>query len=197
MLSQIVRPLVRTQIKLLANTRATRSTLIATIVQWLGYLGVQATVSKLNALSGQIHVTLSVGKPDACDITDWEQILRNLQESEQSSHTPIPYAEMTAKQQTQLQRLLAHLIQVSATTNNFVNWDTLYPQLQALGFDEELLFGIKSALKVPQSLDQLLEKLDPKIAELALHQAVSIALLDQHVTPQEEETLTALLKVME
>ena len=198
MLSQIVRPLVRTQIKLLANTRATRSTLIATIAQWLGYLGVQAQVTKLNALSGQIDVALTIGKPEGCDPKDWQQILQNLQQSEQGSHTPkLQYAEMTAKQQTQLQRLLAHLIQVGAPTNNPVNWDTLYPQIQTLALDEELLHGIKSALKVPQPLDHLLEGLDPNVAELALHQAVSIALLDQHVTPQEDNTLNALLKVME
>jgi len=197
-LSQIVRPLVRTQLRLLASTQATRSTLISTMAQWLGYLGVQAQVTQLKAHSGQIHVTLTVGKPDACDPHDWQQILHNLQENEASSHTPqLKYAELNSKQQGQIQRLLAHLIQVGATTANPIDWNTLYPQLQALELDEALLIGINSALKVPQSLDLLLEGLAPHIAEFALHQAVNIALLDKHITSQEDSTLTALLKVME
>lgn len=197
MLSQIVRPLVRTQIRLLANTQATRSTLISTIAQWLGYLGVQAQVSQLDALSGQIHVALTVGKPDACDPSDWQQILHNLQKSKQSSHNfELRYAEMTPKQQSELQRLLACLIQVGATDNS-VNWDTLYPQLQALELEEELLLGIKSALKVPQSQERVLDRLDPDVAAFALPKAVRIALLDRHVTSQEDSTLTALLRAME
>ena len=47
MLSQIVRPMVRTQIRLLANSQATHTTLVKTITQWLGFLGVQATVTQL------------------------------------------------------------------------------------------------------------------------------------------------------
>jgi hypothetical protein len=38
MLSKIVRPMVRTQIRLLANCQATRPTLIETISQWLSFL---------------------------------------------------------------------------------------------------------------------------------------------------------------
>lgn len=197
MLSQIVRPLVRTQIRLLANTQATRSTLISTISQWLGYLGVQTQVSQLNTLSGQIHVALTVGKPDACDASDWQQILHNLQESEKSPYGfELQYVELTPQQQSELQRLLAYFIQVGASDNP-VNWDTLYPQLQALELDEELLLGIKSALKVPQSLNNVLARLDPDVAAIALPKALSIALLDRRVTPQEDSTLTALLKAME
>lgn len=197
MLSQIVRPLVRTQIRLLANTQATRSTLISTIAQWLGYLGVQAQVSQVNALSGQIQVALTVGKPDACDPSDWQQILSNLQKSEQNPHKfELQYAQMTPQQQSEIQRLLAYLIQAGATDNP-IKWESLYPQLQALELDEELLLGIKSALKVPQSAERVLERLDSDVAALALSKAVSIALLDRRITPQEDSTLTALLKAME
>ncbi len=196
MLSQIVRPLVRTQIRLLANTQATRSTLISTIAQWLGYLGVQAQVTSLSASSGQIQVSLTVGKPESCESSDWQQILHNLNdpsESCQSSETT--YAQMTPKQQSKLQRLLAYLIQVGDPDNK-VNWDTLYPQLKTLNFDEDLLNGIKSALKVPQSLDPLLEGLDADVAALALPKAVSIALLDRRVNAKEDSTLTALLSAI-
>ncbi|MBD1809969.1 hypothetical protein H6F98_31640 [Microcoleus sp. FACHB-SPT15] len=196
MLSQIVRPLVRTQIRLLANTQATRSTLISTIAQWLGYLGVHAQVTSLSANSGQIQVSLTVGKPESCDSSDWQQILHNLNEpSESSQSSETTYAQMTPKQQSKLQRLLAYLIQVGDPDNK-VNWDTLYPQLKTLNLDEDLLNGIKSALKVPQSLDQLLEGLDPDVAALALPKAVSIALLDRRVNAKEDSTLTALLSAM-
>ena len=47
MLSQIVRPLVQTQIKLLANSQGTQATLIETIVRWLSYLGIRAQVNTL------------------------------------------------------------------------------------------------------------------------------------------------------
>jgi len=196
MLSQIVRPLVRTQIRLLANTQATRSTLISTIAQWLGYLGVQAQVTSLSASSGQIQVSLTVGKPESCESSDWQQILHNLNDaSESSQSSETTYAQMTLKQQSKLQRLLAYLIQVGDPDNK-VNWDTLYPQLKILNLDEDLLKGIKSALKVPQSLDQLLEGLDPDVAALALPKAVSIALLDRRVNAKEDSTLTALLSAM-
>jgi len=196
MLSQIVRPLVRTQIRLLANTQATRSTLISTIAQWLGYLGVQAQVTSLSASSGQIQVSLTVGKPESCESSDWQQILHNLNDpSESSQSSETTYAQMTPKQQSKLQRLLAYLIQVGDPDNK-VNWDTLYPQLKILNLDEDLLNGIKSALKVPQSLDPLLEGLDPDVAALALPKAVSIALLDRRVNAKEDSTLTALLSAM-
>lgn len=196
MLSQIVRPLVRTQVRLLANTQATRSTLVSTIAQWLGYLGVRAQVTSLSANSGQIQVSLTVGKPESCDPTDWQQILNNLNEHGGSVRpSEMTYAQMSHKQQSKLQRLLAYLIQVGEPDNN-VNWDTLYPQLKALDLDEDLLNGIKSALRVPQSLEQLLEGLDPDVAALALPKAVSIALLDRRVNAKEDSTLSALLSAM-
>jgi hypothetical protein len=59
-----------------------------------------------------------------------------------------------------------------------------------------MLLGIKSALKVPQSLDRLVEGLEPDLVAIALPQAVSIALLDRQVNAGEDDALTALLKVM-
>ncbi|MGQ4650723.1 hypothetical protein [Lyngbya aestuarii] len=196
MLSQIVRPLVRTQIRLLANSQATRSTLISTITQWLSYLGVYAVVTQLNASSNKIQVSLTVGKPDSCDSSDWQQILNNLERnSETSCASKLSYEEMTPKQQSKLQRLLAYIIQVG-DPENAVNWDILYPQLRSIDLDEYMLAGIKSALKVPQSLDQLIEGIDPDLAAIALPFAVSIAFLDRRVNPHEDRTLTALFNAM-
>ncbi len=196
MLSQIVRPLVRTQIRLLAHTQATRSTLISTIAQWLGYLGVQAQVTQLKVNKNQIQVSLTVGQPESCDASDWQRILNNLNQNPETPLVPEPtYTSLTPKQQSKLQRLLAHLIRVGAP-DQAINWDSLYPQLQALDLDEEMLLGIKSALKVPQPLNQVVEELDPDVAAIALPQAVKIALLDRRVNPHEDSTLTALLNAM-
>ena len=50
MLSQIVRPMVNTQIRLLAKSKATKITLIKTIAKWLSFLGVEAQVTQLKTV---------------------------------------------------------------------------------------------------------------------------------------------------
>ncbi|MGJ3253639.1 MAG: hypothetical protein ACFE0J_21260 [Elainellaceae cyanobacterium] len=195
MLSQIVRPMVRTQIRLLANSQATRSTLITTIAQWLGFLGVHAKVHHLDAVSDQIQVSITVGKPEACDGRDWEQILKNLKHGKPDGLIPNAPSQVTQQQQMKLQRLLAYVIQVG-DPDSAPDWETLHPQLQVLGFDEPMILGIKSALKVPQSLDRLMEDIDPDVAAIALSKAVSIALLDRQVNSSEDHALSALLKAM-
>jgi hypothetical protein len=196
MLSQIVRPMVRTQVQLLANCQATRSTLVSTIAQWLGFLGVRAQVTHLDAGSGKIHIALTVDKPEACDLRDWQSILQKLEQNDsiEDSAQPLP-VQMTEQQQMKLQRLLAYLIQVG-DPDKPVDWDALYPQLQNLGLSEPMLLGVRSALKVPQSLDRLMEGLDPDVAAIALPKAVSIALLDRQVNPHEDHALTTLLQAM-
>jgi hypothetical protein len=196
MLTQIVRPMVRTQIRLLANSHATRATLVSTIAQWLSFLGVRAQVTYLDAASDQIQVSITVGKPEACDLQDWQQILRNLQQSRDKEGTPeVAITAMTPQQQSKLQRLLAYIIQVG-DPDTPAHWDALYPQLQSLGFDESMLLGIRAALKVPQSLDHLVEGLDSDVAAIALPKAVSIALLDRKVNFSEDRALSALLEAM-
>ena len=199
MLSQIVRPMVRTQIRLLANSQATHSTLVDTISQWLGFLGVQAHVTHLTADSNQIHVSLTVNKPEACDTVDWKQILEKLNQAQKqvqaSSQAETLTSHFTPQQARQFQRLLAYVIQVGAP-DQARNWADLQPELQNMGFDEETLLGIRSALKVPQSLPLLMEELDPDVAAVALPKAVSIALLDRQVNPHEDQALDALLQAM-
>jgi hypothetical protein len=85
MLSQIVRPLVQPQIRLLAKSQTARSDLIEIIICWLGYLGVRAQVQHLETCSEQIKITLTVGQPDSCKRGDWRKILDNLAQS--SSHS--------------------------------------------------------------------------------------------------------------
>jgi hypothetical protein len=196
MLSQIVRPMVRTQIRLLANSRATRSTLVSTIAQWLGFLGVQAQVTQLDAASDRISVSITVGKPEACDPHDWAQILQNLRSATADRNsTPELSLLTTQQQQSKLQRLLAYVIQ-AGHPNGLASWEVLYPQLKNLGFDDTTLLGIKSALKIPQSLDQLMDGLDADVAAIALPKAVSIALLDRQVNASEDKALSALLDAM-
>ncbi|UBF25307.1 hypothetical protein K9N68_27435 [Kovacikia minuta CCNUW1] len=196
MLSQIVRPMVQTQLRLLANSRATRSTLISTVAQWLSFLGVRAQVTELDAGAGKIRIALTVDKPEAADPRDWQQILYNLQQSETEAELlSTSAANFTPQQQSKMQRLLAYLIQIGEPGHS-VDWNTLYPQLQALGLDEPTLLGIRSALKVPQSLDDLIEGLDSDVAAVALPKAVSIAMLDKRVNSSEDQALTTLLKAM-
>lgn len=196
MLSHIVRPMVQTQIRLLANSRATRPTLVSTVSQWLGFLGVRAQVTQLNAGAGKIQISLTVEKPEACDARDWQQILCKLNqgatEEDIVSTDPVSF---NPQQQSRMQRLLAYLIQVG-NPEKTPEWDTVYPQLQAIGLDEPTLLGIRSALKVPQSLEDLVEDLDAEVAALALPKAVSIAMLDNRVNPSEDQALTTLLKAM-
>jgi hypothetical protein len=190
MLSQLVSPMVRTQIRLLANSQATRSTLMTTIAQWLGFLGVQAQVTHLDTVTNQIQVSLTVGKPTACEAHDWQKILTNL---DQGKAIAPPPSVMTEQQERKLQRLLAYMIQAGEPD---ANWEVLAPQLQRLGFEEEMLLGIKAALKIPQSLEILMEGLDPDVAAIALSKAVGIALLDRQVNSREDSALSALLKAM-
>jgi len=197
MLSQIVRPMVQTQVRLLANSRATHSTLISTVAQWLGFLGVQAKVTDLNAESDKIQITLTVGKPEACDPQDWQQILSNLRSSSPAS-TPMLQGNGTAlgrHQDSRVQRLLAYLIQVG-NPGERSPWETLQPQLTAMGFDEETMLGVRAALKVPQCLDDLVDGLDADAAAIALPKAVSLAMMDRQVNPSENQALTALLQAM-
>ncbi|HEY9636955.1 MAG TPA: hypothetical protein V6D14_26375 [Coleofasciculaceae cyanobacterium] len=196
MLSQIVRPMVHTQVRLLASCEATRSTLIKTVAQWLGFLGVKAQVTHLEAgADHKIRISLIVGKPEACDDRDWQQIICKLNKNASDVNVSKVTPPITPKQESKLQRLLAYVIQVG-DPDRPVNWEALAPQLQALGMNESMLLGIKSALKIPQSLEQLVEGLDPDLAAIALPQAVSIALLDRQLNTYEDDALAALLKVM-
>ncbi|NJR40203.1 MAG: hypothetical protein HC781_16975 [Leptolyngbyaceae cyanobacterium CSU_1_4] len=198
MLSQLVSPMVRTQIRLLANSQATRSTLMTTIAQWLGFLGVQAQVTHLDTATNQIQVCLTVGKPNSCESHDWQKILTNLDQGKAISSSDLQGVApsslvMTEQQERKLQRLLAYMIQAGEPD---VNWEGLAPQLQKLGFEEGMLLGIRAALKVPQSLEILMEGLDPDVAAIALSKAVGIALLDRQVNSHEDKALSALLEAM-
>lgn len=195
MLSQIVRPMVRTQIRLLANSQATYSTLVTTIAQWLGFLGVQANVTQLQTNAHRIQLSLTVGKPEACDEGDWEKILHNLDQGSADASVQVTSPTLSSQQERKLQRLLAYIIQVGNPSGS-VEWDALYPQLRILGFDDNTLAGIRAALKVPQSFEYLMEGLDADVAAIALSKAVGIALLDRQVNPGEDRALSALLEVM-
>lgn len=190
MLSQIVRPMVSTQIRLLAKSKATKTTLIKTIAKWLGFLGVEAQVTQLDTVNNKIQVSISVGQPENSDDADWQKIIHNLSSDAPDiaeEHTFIP-----ADQETKYQRILAYAIQMSNSDRNF-EWSDVLPQLQKLGLDEPTILGVKSALKVPQSIDRLVLELDADVAAIALSQTASIALLDRKINSKEYQTLQTLL----
>ena len=77
-----------------------------------------------------------------------------------------------------------------------IDWLIVSPQLEALGLEEATLLGIKSALKVPQSIDRLVKDLDADVAAIALSQAASIALLDRQINSGEYQVMQTLLDAM-
>ncbi len=194
MLSQIVRPLVNTQVRLLANSQTTQTTLVETIARWLGYIGVDAQVTQLSPNSDRIHVALTVGKPDSCDEQDWTSILNNLRSPQPNNYTSLNADHSHKSHQLQLARLLAYLIQIS-DPHQEITWSEIEEQLSPLNLDVAILKGIQSAMKVPQSHD-LLEKIDPDVAASAFPVAVKIAWLDQEINSHENHALSALLSAM-
>lgn len=196
MLSQIVRPMVNTQIKLLAKSKTTRNTLIQTIAKWLGFLGVEAKVTQINSVGEKIQVSITVGKPATADSEDWHKILANLNRNPaETTESTTDNTIIPADQETKYQRILAYAIQMN-NPNDSHDWSQIYPQLQGLGIEESMLLGIKSALKVPQSIDKLVEELDADVAAVALSQTASIALLDRQINPEEYRVLHTLLDAM-
>ncbi|NEP43236.1 MAG: hypothetical protein F6K35_30025, partial [Okeania sp. SIO2H7] len=53
-----------------------------------------------------------------------------------------------------------------------------------------------SAIRVPQSIDLLVEELEPDVAAIALPLAMNIALFDRQVNSSEDYALNSLLQVM-
>ena len=193
MLTQIVRPLVDTQIRLLANSQATKKTLAQTISSWLGYLGVRTEVTQLIPNSDRISVSLTVGKPESCAQKDWQKILDNLTKS--SSDLPNAQSDdMEMAKLVQLSKLLAYIIQIGLPETEG-NWTILENQLSPLNLDSTTLGAVRSALKVPQSLSAI-DKLDPDLAARAFPLAVKIAWMDNQITAAESEALKALLSLI-
>jgi hypothetical protein len=193
MLTQLVRPLVRTQIQILANSKAAGGRLVSTIARWLGYLGVHAEVKHLQAKGDRIQVSLSVGRPEQCSEEEWKQILNNLghTESVQPIGIEMTYQAMSGPQQRQASRLLAHIIQVG-NPKALQEWDVLEKQLVGLSMDGDLLHSIRVALKVPQVIDSLLVNLEPDVAAFVLSRAIGIALIDRKISVDEDTALKSI-----
>lgn len=193
MLSQIVRPLVDTQVRLLANSQATEKTFAQIIASWLGYLGVHTEVTQLIPNSDRICVSLTVGKPESCAQKDWQKILNNLANSQ--IETPsVQSEEMEMAKLIQLSKLLAYIIQ-SGSPETKPDWAILEQQLGNLNLDSITLQAVQSALKVPQILSSI-KKIDPDIAARAFPLAVKIVWMDDKVTTQESEALKTLLSLI-
>lgn len=197
MLEKIVKPLVKTQVSLLANSEATDITLIETMKRWLSYLGVSAQIEELETVQDQIRVSLVVGKPASCDPQDWTKILTNLarQPATEASSKEI-IAAINPVQQRKLARLIAYLLQI-ADPQQSISWDTIAPILGDLDLNEMMISELKSALKVPQSGDKLVEKFDADLAAIALPMIVKITLLDQKINQAEDQIIKALLSTIE
>lgn len=194
MLSHLVRPLVRSQIQMLAQTQSASGKLQGMIAQWLGYLGVRAEVKQLHTTGSQIQVSLLVSRPEQCGETEWRQILHNIRHShgQSTQQAELTYQRMSEVQQRQTHRLLAHILRLGSGENALENWDTVRTELAAMGFDEAMLHGIRAALKVPTDFEALLRDLDAEVAAFVLSRAINIALLDRQISTEEDDALNAL-----
>jgi len=198
MLVQLVRPLVRSQIQVLANTEAAGTKLVRMVAQWLSYLGVHAEVTHLQTEGDRITVSLRVGKPEQCHEDEWQQILSNLTHGSAAAgaQSILTYATMSSEQRSKVHRLLAYVLRVSME-DPIDRWEDLHPQLTAIGLEASMLPEIRSAMRVEIPIELLVKDLDPEVAAYALSKAISIALLDKQINQAEDDALNALLHALE
>lgn len=198
MLVQLVRPLVRTQVQMLAQAQSASGKLVGMVSQWLGYLGIHAEVTQLQTTGNCIQVSLCVGKPEQCTEAEWQQILDNLNRDVDTTPAvdALTYTAMPPAQQSKVQRLLASILHASGQ-DPLVDWPALRPRLVAMGMEDSMLTGIYSALKVPMPMDLLVEQLEPEVAAFVLSKAIHIALLDQQISRAEDTALKALLNAVD
>jgi hypothetical protein len=198
MLVQLVRPLVRTQVQMLAQAQSASSKLVGMVSQWLGYLGIHAEVTQLQTSGNRIQVSLCVGKPEQCTEAEWQQILDNLNRDVDTTSAvdTLAYSAMPLAQQSKVQRLLASILHASGQ-DPLADWPTLRSRLAAMGLEESLLTSIHSALKAPMPMALLVEQLEPEVAAFVLSKAIHIALLDQQISQAEDTALKALLNAVD
>ncbi|MEL6399791.1 MAG: hypothetical protein AAFR26_11975 [Cyanobacteria bacterium J06626_4] len=198
MLVQLVRPLVRSQIQMLARTPAADAKLTNMVAQWLGYLGVYAEVTRLETEGELIQVSLKVGRPEQCTETEWQSILDNLTHKGTAwrEDTGLTYATMTPAQKGKVHRLLACVLQ--ASNDNLVeDWHQVSGELAQLGLEASLLNELRSAIRVPTPMEVLIEDLQPDVAAFALSKAIGIALMDKHINEAEDGALKILLNALQ
>lgn len=198
MLVQLVRPLVRTQVQMLAQAQSASSKLVGMVSQWLGYLGIHAEVTQLQTTGDRIQVSLCVGKPEQCTEAEWQQILDNLNRDVNAAPAvdTLAYSAMPPAHQSKVQRLLAAILHASGQ-DPLADWLALRPRLVSMGMEESLLMGIHAALKVPMPMALLVEQLEPEVAAFVLSKAIHIALLDQQISQAEDTALKALLNAVD
>jgi hypothetical protein len=140
MLVQLVRPLVRTQLQILARTPSADSKLTGMVAQWLGYLGVHAEVTQLKTTGEQIEVSLKVARPEQCTEAEWQQILDNLTSpnGRPAGQPRLTYQTMSSDQRRKVHRLLACVLRAS-NENLLDEWEQTQSQLVAAGLDAVML----------------------------------------------------------
>ncbi|MGD1855801.1 MAG: hypothetical protein ACFB2W_16295 [Leptolyngbyaceae cyanobacterium] len=198
MLDRLVRPLVRTQVQVLAKTPSAHTRLMGMVSQWLGYLGVQADVTHLKTNQGRIQIALAVGKPEQCTENEWSKILENIEQNNDAagSEAELTYQDLSKEQKSKVHRLLAGVIQ-AGNKDAAESWDTLQPQLIGVGMNQVMLANIRSAMKVPTMMDSLLKDLEPEVAAYVLSKAISIALIDKEINQEEDNALKAIYEAIE
>ncbi len=199
MLVQLVHPLVRSQIQMLAQNPAADLQLSGMVIQWLGYLGIQAEVTQLDASGELIEVSLKVSRPEQCNENEWRQILANLTHTHQAptaEDTGLTYEAMTAAQQRKVNRLLACVLQAS-NEHILDHWEDIKEQLAELNLPANLLTELRAAIRVATPMELLIQNLEPEVAAYALSKAIAIALMDQHINQAEDGALKTLLSALQ
>jgi hypothetical protein len=191
-LTQLVRPMVYTQTRLLAQSQEVRSTMVHMLVQWLGYLGVSANVTSVAADSGQIHVCLKVERPQTCEVEDWHTILDRIG---QAAAGQVPSNLLSERQHRDLEQLLVYLIR-SGYAQEEQDWQIMQSQLQTFGIDERTLLSVRDSLSSSPSLNVVLDELDSDVAAIALPIAARIARVQHHMDEAEETVLDRLLQLV-
>jgi len=198
MLVQLVRPLVRSQIQMLAQTPSANAKLMGMIVQWLGYLGVKAEVTQLKTEGKLVQVSLKVARPEQCTEAEWQQILDNLthESSLNAEDENLTYEGMTDAQRSKVHRLLACVLRAS-NDNLLDDWEQMKPQLMDIGINNAMLQEMRAAVRIPTPMSLLVQKVEPEVASFALSKAIAIALLDKHINQAEDDALKALLDALQ
>lgn len=197
MLAHLVRPLVCSQLQMLAQTQSAGSKLVGMVSQWLGYLGVQAEVTRLRTEGERIQVSLHVAKPDQCSEDEWRQILNNVTHGgEIEGALPLTYATMPQSQKRKVHQLLGAVLEASGN-HPADAWEQTRLRLLGVGIESSMVEQLRSAVRAPQSMEVLVQDLEPEVAAYVLSKAISITLFDRHINQAEDDALRALLEALE
>nr|WP_238993844.1 EcsC family protein [Calothrix sp. PCC 6303] len=112
-----------------------------------------------------------------------EETLAELKQESQS------YLEKAIAQQNIMDKILVHIVLASHPEKT---WEEIVLSLQALNFSQSSLDAIPLEMKSPQSLELLLDQLNPDFAVPLLAQCQKIAQINGEITPTEQQVIDTI-----